>query len=271
MPFRWVLSSALAWKRSPRRSVWGRRAGPMSQAAGCCRSQASMLAAALQAQGTCSQGLASVSAPPGSWGNSDMVRDSKSGYMYILLPLSLACQNERHCKWKSSLSLDQKMASLIVCLILLRAVYERVIPHKFSSTSLMIDTWVEVSSQKINLCIGGTVPWTAQPQDILLQSRHLAQANSFPREGSSLQEKVFANALPSGTYLWVLCQGPSAASSSLPTAVLVWCLVDSARACSCAHLLLVVICLSPARYNDCVSRDDDYAISIPTVLELSCY
>lgn len=107
-----------------------------------------------------------------------------------------------------------------------------VIPHQISSTSLMLATWVKISSQKINLCIGGAVPWTAQPQDTLLQS---SQGKAAPA-----RKKVFANTPASDGYFWGLSWGPSLASSSFPMAVLVWCLADSARAGSCADLLLMV-------------------------------
>lgn len=99
----------------------------------------------------------------------------------------------------------------------------------------------------------------------------LAQAEPFPGEGSSLQEEVFANALSSGGPLRVLSPGPSLANSSLPAAVSVWCLVGSARADTCAHFTACGICLPSAGYDGCVPRDNDYAMSIPTVSELSCY
>lgn len=145
MPFGLVLSFAPSGKRRMRRGEQGRVADPASQAAGRGGSQASVPAAALWAQGSCSQGLASASAPPGSRCNADLGGDSKCGCMHILPPLSLTRQNERHSRYTG-----HKTAARVVCLILLGVVHERAMSPEISSTSLMIDMWAEVAFQKIN-------------------------------------------------------------------------------------------------------------------------
>lgn len=84
-----------------------------------------------------------------------------------------------------------------LCLILLSALHDRLIPHKMPSTSLMTHTWLEGPSQKINSCTGAAEPWTA-PTNPRTFCCSVTQANSFPREDRSLQGEVFAIVLPSG-------------------------------------------------------------------------